>query len=84
MTVKELRQLLDTLPDDMPIYKYSYNMETGNTIDRAYSPELKTLYPSTTFGVDAFDGTPYNKKTFTTITSDEEAKKQGFQALLFY
>ena len=84
MTVKELRELLDTLPDEMPVFTHRHNMETGNTIEPIYSPSLKTLYPSSTFAVDAFDGTPYNKKTFTTITSDEEAEKQGFEALLFY
>lgn len=83
MTVKELRELLETLPDDMPVYQQRYDIEAGSTIKKIYKPDVKTLYPRQSFAVDAFDCTPYKYETMSTLASTDEVKSQGVQALLF-
>lgn len=82
-TIKELRELLDTLPDDMPVYAYRNDMEAGRIIEAVSLPRVQGLVKTERQVRDAFDGTTYTKHSMRTLYK-EESQKDSLQALLFY
>ena len=75
-TVKELREFIKDLPDDMPIAGYESNIERSGYFNRAYLNIVK-MKETINWGVDAFDGTKYSYKI---LYQD----KNGKEYLKFY
>lgn len=75
-TVKELREFIKDLPDDMPIAAYESNMERSGYFNRVCLNIVK-MKETINWGRDAFDGTEYSYKILY-------GDKNGKEYLKFY
>lgn len=71
-TVKELKEILNSLPDDMKVISKSDNFELkGNKVDGARIISHKVKKENKSF-MDAFDYTYYNKEIYVNDEIGEE------------
>lgn len=70
-TVGELREILQNLPNDMPLLSYQSDMEKSGYVNRVYIDALNmAIKEKKTY--DTFDYTPYSYKVYVPSAQGEE------------
>ena len=75
MTVKELKEALENIPDDTPIVVYKSNMEGHGYTDEYVRPYIKKMVRVKQTRIDAFDHEAY------TVEVLEDAKYYDLPAI---
>lgn len=70
-TVGELREILQNLPNDMPLLSYQSDMEKSGYVNKVYIDALNmAIKEKKTY--DAFDYTPYSYEVYAPSAQGEE------------
>lgn len=70
--VKELKQLIADLPDDMPAFSSDDNMEHHGVYTNNAAVSIEHFVPVTRQCVDAFDGEQYTYKGYGPASPDKD------------
>ena len=70
-TVGELKKFLANLSDDIPIVRYSHDMEKSGYFNGVW-PNIQTMKKVTRHTYDAFDYIPYNYEVYEEAENGEK------------
>lgn len=70
--IKELKQLIADLPDDMPAFSSDDNMEHHGVYTNDAAVSIEHFAPTTRQCVDAFDGSVYTYKGYRSVSPDKD------------
>ena len=70
--IKELKQIIADLPDDMPAFSSDDTMEHHGTYTDKATVCIRYFAPTTRECVDAFDGVQYTYKGYSSVSPDKD------------